>query len=186
MCVAGVKNPYPLPRWPLRHAIDPAVADVARIGRLVSSTKRTTSSTAPPPWCDESAAPLRRGSSVTGCASAWPPVRAGPTTRPNKRHATPYDASSLSCAVTLAGDEEGGRGGDHCKDVGDDLRRAIGAAVLIVVGDRDIVRLEHAVANVFLWNDWNWAAAEREIQCALQLNPDSVDALIAFEQTRSS
>jgi pimeloyl-ACP methyl ester carboxylesterase len=32
------------------------------------------------------------------------------------------------------------------KDVGDDLMRSIRAAVLIVVGDRDVVRLEHAVA----------------------------------------
>jgi pimeloyl-ACP methyl ester carboxylesterase len=31
------------------------------------------------------------------------------------------------------------------KDVGDDLVRSIRAAVLIVVGDRDVVRLEHAV-----------------------------------------
>jgi pimeloyl-ACP methyl ester carboxylesterase len=30
------------------------------------------------------------------------------------------------------------------EDVGDDLVRSIRAAVLIIVGDRDIVRLEHA------------------------------------------
>ena len=31
------------------------------------------------------------------------------------------------------------------KDVGDNIVRSIRAAVLIVVGDRDVVRLEHAV-----------------------------------------
>jgi tetratricopeptide (TPR) repeat protein len=34
---------------------------------------------------------------------------------------------------------------------------------------------------VFLWFDWNWSGAEREIQRALQLNPDSVDALTASQ-----
>jgi len=34
---------------------------------------------------------------------------------------------------------------------------------------------------VLLWYDWNWADAEREIHRALQLNPDSVDALVALE-----
>src|SRR5207253_3252229 len=32
-----------------------------------------------------------------------------------------------------------------------------------------------------LWYDWNWTGADREIQRALQLNPDSVDALSASE-----
>jgi tetratricopeptide (TPR) repeat protein len=38
-----------------------------------------------------------------------------------------------------------------------------------------------ALGTVYLWHDWNWAAADREIQRALQLNPDSVDALTASE-----
>ena len=34
---------------------------------------------------------------------------------------------------------------------------------------------------MLLWYDWNWTGAEREIQRALQLNPDSADALVARE-----
>jgi serine/threonine protein kinase/tetratricopeptide (TPR) repeat protein len=35
-----------------------------------------------------------------------------------------------------------------------------------------------ALGGVLLWLEWDWAGAEREITRALELNPDSVDALI--------
>lgn len=33
--------------------------------------------------------------------------------------------------------------------------------------------------HLSIWYDWDWAAAEREIQRTLALNPDSIDALRA-------
>ncbi len=59
--------------------------------------------------------------------------------------------------------------------------RARVAALKAVELDEQLAEAHAALAGVFLWFDWNWAGAEREIQRALQLNPDSVDALAASE-----
>jgi TolB-like protein len=55
------------------------------------------------------------------------------------------------------------------------------AALKAVELDDELAEAHAALAEVFLWFDWNWAGAEHEIQRALQLNPDSVDALTASE-----
>jgi serine/threonine-protein kinase len=38
-----------------------------------------------------------------------------------------------------------------------------------------------ALGGVLLWYDWNWTGADREIKRAMQLQPESVDALTASE-----
>ena len=63
----------------------------------------------------------------------------------------------------------------------DTFPKARAAALKAVELDDPLAEAHAALAMVLLWYDWNWTAAEREIQRALQLNPDSVDALIAYE-----
>ena len=56
------------------------------------------------------------------------------------------------------------------------------AAALKAVALDDLLPEGHALlGEVNLWYDWNWAVADREIQRALQLNPDSTDALRASQ-----
>jgi serine/threonine-protein kinase len=55
------------------------------------------------------------------------------------------------------------------------------AALKAVELDEELAAAHAALGSVFLWFDWNWAGAEREIDRALQLNPDSLDALTASE-----
>jgi TolB-like protein len=59
--------------------------------------------------------------------------------------------------------------------------KARAAALKAVELDDQLAAAHAALAGVFLWYDWNWTGADREIQRALQLNPDSVDALSASE-----
>jgi tetratricopeptide (TPR) repeat protein len=47
--------------------------------------------------------------------------------------------------------------------------------------DDTLAEAHAALGSVLLWFDWNWVGAEREIARALQLNPNSVDALITSE-----
>ncbi len=63
----------------------------------------------------------------------------------------------------------------------DTFPRARAAALKAVELDDGLPAAHAALGLVFLWYDWNWTAADREIQRALQLNPDSVDALVASE-----
>jgi serine/threonine-protein kinase len=63
----------------------------------------------------------------------------------------------------------------------DTFPKARVAALKAVELDDQLAAAHAALAGVFLWFDWNWAGAEREIQRALQLNPDSADALTASE-----
>ena len=63
----------------------------------------------------------------------------------------------------------------------DTFPKARAAALKAVELDDTLAEAHAALATVLLWYDWNWTAAEREIQRALQLNPDSVDALTAYE-----
>ena len=63
----------------------------------------------------------------------------------------------------------------------DTFPKARAAALKAVELDDTLAEGHAALGTVFLWYDWNWTAAEREIQRALQLNPDSVDALTAHE-----
>ena len=63
----------------------------------------------------------------------------------------------------------------------DTFPQAKAAALKAVALDDGLAEAHAALALVYLWYDWNWTAAEVEIQRALQLNPDSVDALIASE-----
>jgi eukaryotic-like serine/threonine-protein kinase len=63
----------------------------------------------------------------------------------------------------------------------DTFPKARVAALKAVELDEQLASAHAALAGVFLWFDWNWAGAEREIRRALQLNPDSVEALTASE-----
>jgi TolB-like protein len=63
----------------------------------------------------------------------------------------------------------------------DTFPKARAAALKAVELDDTLPEAHAALATVLLWYDWNWTAAEREMQRALQLNPDSFDALIAYE-----
>jgi len=55
------------------------------------------------------------------------------------------------------------------------------AALKAVELDDSLPEAHAALGGVYLWYDWNWQAAEREMQRALQLNPDSTDALTSWE-----
>ena len=55
------------------------------------------------------------------------------------------------------------------------------AALKAVELDDSLPEAHAALGGVYLWYDWNWHAAEREMQRALQLNPDSTDALTSWE-----
>jgi serine/threonine protein kinase len=55
------------------------------------------------------------------------------------------------------------------------------AALKAVQFDGTLAEAHAALAEVNTWYDWNWAEAEREIEQARQLNPDSTDALRALE-----
>jgi eukaryotic-like serine/threonine-protein kinase len=55
------------------------------------------------------------------------------------------------------------------------------AALKAVQFDGTLAEAHAALAEVNTWYDWNWAEAEREIERARQLNPDSTDALRALE-----
>jgi serine/threonine-protein kinase len=59
----------------------------------------------------------------------------------------------------------------------DTLPRARAAARKAVDLDDLLPEGHAALAGVLLWHDWNWAAADREIRRALQLNPQSADVL---------
>jgi eukaryotic-like serine/threonine-protein kinase len=59
--------------------------------------------------------------------------------------------------------------------------KARAAALKAIELDGQLAEAHAALGGVLFWCDWNWAAAEREIQRALQLNPNSVDALTASE-----
>jgi serine/threonine protein kinase/TolB-like protein len=63
----------------------------------------------------------------------------------------------------------------------DTFPKARAAALKAVELDEQLAAAHAALAEVFLWYDWNWTGADREIQRALQLNPDSVDALTASQ-----
>jgi serine/threonine-protein kinase len=47
--------------------------------------------------------------------------------------------------------------------------------------DEGLAEAHAALGGVLLWHEWDWAGAEREIRRALELNPDSVDALVASQ-----
>jgi serine/threonine protein kinase len=59
--------------------------------------------------------------------------------------------------------------------------KAKAAALTAVELDDTLPAAHAALGDVELWYGWNWETAEREIQRALQLNPDSTDALRAFQ-----
>ena len=63
----------------------------------------------------------------------------------------------------------------------DAFPKAKAAALKAVELDDRLAEAHAALSQVYFWHEWNWAAAEREIQRALQLNPDSVDTLTASE-----
>jgi TolB-like protein len=63
----------------------------------------------------------------------------------------------------------------------DTFTKARAAALKAVSLDDALPDAHAALGEVYLWYDWNWASAEREIQRALQLNPDSTDALRSSE-----
>ena len=56
------------------------------------------------------------------------------------------------------------------------------AAALKAVELDDTLPSGHAaLADVRLWYEWDWASAARELQRARELNPESIDALVASE-----
>jgi len=59
--------------------------------------------------------------------------------------------------------------------------KAKSAALRAVELDDRLAEGHAVLSQVYLWHDWDWAAAEREIHRAMQLNPDSIDALTASE-----
>ena len=59
--------------------------------------------------------------------------------------------------------------------------KARAAAIKAVQLDDGLPAAHAALAGVYLTYDWNWDAAEREIDRALQLNPESIDALVTSE-----
>jgi TolB-like protein len=63
----------------------------------------------------------------------------------------------------------------------DGFPKARAAALKAVELDDALPEAHAALGDIELWYGWNWTAAEREIQRALQLNPDSTDALRAFQ-----
>jgi serine/threonine-protein kinase len=63
--------------------------------------------------------------------------------------------------------------------------KARAAALKAVELDDTLAEAHAALGYVLLWFDWNWAGADREIGRALQLNANSVDALMVSE-TRSA
>jgi serine/threonine-protein kinase len=63
----------------------------------------------------------------------------------------------------------------------DAFPKARAAALKAVELDDTLPDAHAALGDVDLWYGWNWAAAEHEIQRALQLNPDSTDALRASQ-----
>ena len=62
------------------------------------------------------------------------------------------------------------------------------AALKAIELDEGLADAHAALGGVLLWHDWDWAGAEREIKRALEeINPDSVDALVASpRRTRCS
>src|SRR5262245_27480343 len=63
----------------------------------------------------------------------------------------------------------------------DTFPKARAAALKAVELDEQLAAAHAALAGALLWYDWNWTGAAREIKRALQLNPDSDDALAASE-----
>jgi serine/threonine-protein kinase len=61
------------------------------------------------------------------------------------------------------------------------LVRARALAQKAVELDGDLAEAHAALASILLWNDWDWAGTQRETQRALQLNPNSIDALTIGE-----
>jgi TolB-like protein/tetratricopeptide (TPR) repeat protein len=64
----------------------------------------------------------------------------------------------------------------------DAFPKARAAALKAVELDEQLALTHAALAGAYLWYDWNWREAERELKRALELNPDSVDALTVSEQ----
>jgi len=62
------------------------------------------------------------------------------------------------------------------------LARARAHAQKAIELDEQLPEAHAALAAVLFWNDWNWAAADRETQRALELNANSVDALTMSEE----
>ena len=62
--------------------------------------------------------------------------------------------------------------------------KANAAAHKAVELDDGLAEAHAALGGVLLWHGWDWAGAEREIARALELNPDSVDAL-TFSETHA-
>jgi TolB-like protein len=63
----------------------------------------------------------------------------------------------------------------------DTFPKARAAAYKAVELDDQLAAAHAALGGVLLWYDWDWTGADREIKRALQLNPESVDALTAEE-----
>jgi tetratricopeptide (TPR) repeat protein len=63
----------------------------------------------------------------------------------------------------------------------DTFAKARAAALKAVELDGHLAASHAALAGVFLSFDWNWSGAAREVHRALELNPDSVDALTVSE-----
>jgi serine/threonine-protein kinase len=70
--------------------------------------------------------------------------------------------------------------GDSTWRPGDAYPKAKSAALRAVELDGDLAEARTALGMSILWNDWDWAAAEREIRRGVDLNPGSPLAHMAY------
>jgi TolB-like protein len=61
------------------------------------------------------------------------------------------------------------------------MPKARAAALKAAALDDQRSEVHSTLGEIATWYDWDWSAADREIQRALELNPDSLDALRASE-----
>jgi eukaryotic-like serine/threonine-protein kinase len=70
--------------------------------------------------------------------------------------------------------------GDSAWRPGDAYPKAKSAALRAVELDPELADAHVALGMSILWNDWDWAAAEREVRRGLDLNPGSATAHMAY------
>jgi len=63
--------------------------------------------------------------------------------------------------------------------------KAKAAAQRSLALDDTVAEAHYALANIMAWGDWDWAGAEREFKCAIELNPNFPDARIYYSHVLS-
>jgi serine/threonine protein kinase/Flp pilus assembly protein TadD len=85
-----------------------------------------------------------------------------------------YAPAYAGLALTYA------RLGDSAWRPGDAYPKAKSAALRAVELDPELGEAHVALGMSILWNDWDWAAAERELRRGIDLDPRSTDAHMAY------